>query len=487
MPGKNAVDVYLAVGLRGRDFAQLEQPIFKAYYFLTANIQTISKTKTHVKKKLAGRLILHDDRQRKGCRLLMLCYKIDGTEKEISTGIYIQPRFWSARSQRIVPEYPESRQLNRRLNEFRKEYDAKLASVHEILSPDVVELVLHNVYFEGVAQKRMISLVDYARMVNIGIYNSARQSYTTYRNKESGIKVFSNWETEYLGHSNIVLKDVTTEYIEKFISYKLDVRKCKSRLLAVKSLKPIFDAIRHAEARGILRKEEVADILDISSINIRETKYKPEPQFKEENRQYLTADELYRLEDYSKKISDRKTRCYADMFLFSVYTCGWRLSDLVTLEWRNLNLKTNYIDWKIQVKTKHGLELKVPLCEKALEIIHRYEGKNKRFVFNVLPEKFNVEDDKAFGRFRNSITRIVNKSLKVTGVKAGIKIPLTTKMARHTLAVALINSGSSVYSVSRILGHNSTASVEKTYAQLLQESAEVDLERCMREAFGKKL
>lgn len=282
MPGKNAVDVYLAVGLRGRDFAQLEQPIFKAYYFLTANIQTISKTKTYVKKKLAGRLILHDDRQRKGCRLLMLCYKIDGTEKEISTGIYIQPRFWSARSQRIVPEYPESRQLNRRLNEFRKEYDAKLASAHEILSPDVVELVLHNVYFDGVAQKRMISLVDYART-----------------------------------------------------------------------------------------------------------------------------------------ITNPKTRCYADMFLFSVYTCGWRLSDLITLEWRNLNLETNYIDWKIQVKTKHGLELKVPLRENALEIIHRYKGKNKRFVFDVLPEKFNVEDDKALVRFRNSITRIFNTSLKVTGEKAG--------------------------------------------------------------------
>lgn len=102
-----------------------------------------------------------------------------------------------------------------------------------------------------------------------------------------------------------------------------------------------------------------------------------------------------------------------------------------------------------------------------------------------MPERFNVEDDKALVRFRNSITHIVNKSLKVTGVKAGIKIPLTTKMARHTLAVALINSGTSVYSVSRILGHNSTASVEKTYAHLLQESAEVDLERCMKEAFGE--
>ncbi|MBQ0089033.1 MAG: tyrosine-type recombinase/integrase, partial [Prevotellaceae bacterium] len=77
-------------------------------------------------------------------------------------------------------------------------------------------------------------------------------------------------------------------------------------------------------------------------------------------------------------------RCYADMFLFSVYTCGWRLSDLITLEWRNLNLETNYIDWKIQVKTKHGLELKVPLHKNALEIIHRYKGKNKRFVFDCL-------------------------------------------------------------------------------------------------------
>ena len=54
MPGKNAVDVYLAVGLRWRDFAQLEQHIFKAYYFLAATIQTISKTKTYVKNKLGG-------------------------------------------------------------------------------------------------------------------------------------------------------------------------------------------------------------------------------------------------------------------------------------------------------------------------------------------------------------------------------------------------------------------------------------------------
>lgn len=116
--------------------------------------------------------------------ILVVGYKIDGTEKEISTGIYIQPRFWSARSQRIVPEYPESRQLNKRLSEFRKEYDAKLSSVKETLSPDIVELVLNNVYFEGVAQNRMISLVDYARMVNINLYNSSRQSYTTYGNKE---------------------------------------------------------------------------------------------------------------------------------------------------------------------------------------------------------------------------------------------------------------------------------------------------------------
>lgn len=42
--------------LVGLDFAQLEQHIFKAYYFLAATIQTISKTKTYVKNKLAGRL-----------------------------------------------------------------------------------------------------------------------------------------------------------------------------------------------------------------------------------------------------------------------------------------------------------------------------------------------------------------------------------------------------------------------------------------------
>ena len=89
----------------------------------------------------------------------------------------------------------------------------------------------------------------------------------------------------------------------------------------------------------------------------------------------------------------------------------------------------NCIDWKIQVKTKHGLELKGPLHEKVLEIIHRYKGKNKRFVFDVLPEKFNVEDDQC--------------------------IP-------------------------------SIVSVEKTYAHLLQESAEVDLEKCMKEAFEKR-
>jgi len=172
---------------------------------------------------------------------------------------------------------------------------------------------------------------------------------------------------------------------------------------------------------------------------------------------------------------------------FEAYdTDGWRISDLVTLEWRNLNLDTGYIDGKIQVKTKHGLELKVPLMEKALDIIRRYEGKNRRFVFDLIPEDFNMEDDRAFYNLRNSITHIANKSLKVTGVKAGIETPITSKMARHTLTVALINSGSSVYTVSRILGHKSTISVEKGYSHLLQKSAEFDLERCMKEAFGER-
>lgn len=75
---------------------------------------------------------------------------------------------------------------------------------------------------------------------------------------------------------------------------------------------------------------------------------------------------------------------------------------------------------------------------------------------------------------RNSKDKTINTSLKGARLYLGISTSLSIHVARHSFVVRAINKGISVYLVSKLLGHTSILSTEKTYARFIKEKVDND-------------
>ena len=144
-----------------------------------------------------------------------------------------------------------------------------------------------------------------------------------------------------------------------------------------------------------------------------------------------------------------------------------RVSDIITLEW-------DHIDWEKREIAKNYFKTKtavnIPLTDAAIEILERWKqyDRSKRFVFDLLPEDFNLKDPKAMKNARLSKNRNLQQSLRSVGEKLGLRFNLTMHVARHTFAVLSIKKGIDVHLLSRLMGHSSIVITEKVYADFIQ-------------------
>lgn len=65
------------------------------------------------------------------------------------------------------------------------------------------------------------------------------------------------------------------------------------------------------------------------------------------------------------------------------------------------------------------------------------------------------------------------RQLKGARLYLGINTSLSIHVARHSFAVRAINKGISIYLVSKLLGHSTIHSTERTYARFLKEKVDV--------------
>ena len=174
---------------------------------------------------------------------------------------------------------------------------------------------------------------------------------------------------------------------------------------------------------------------------------------------YLEKSEIEMFRKLYKKLPKDGVlfRCL-EMYLFACY-CGLRLSDVVTLQWNQIDFEKGLIIKK-QVKTKH--EVKAPIFERAKEILMR-----------VLPCKSKIgSDERVFGE---ALYPYINKKLKELATMAGIKKHLTFHSSRHTFATLLVMDGVSIYKIQKFLGHKSVNMTER-YLKFDLKVAQVNME-----------
>lgn len=100
---------------------------------------------------------------------------------------------------------------------------------------------------------------------------------------------------------------------------------------------------------------------------------------------------------------------------------------MITLEWKHIDFEKRLLS-KVQVKTKRKAAVDIPLNSSAMEILERWKSYrlNDRFVFNRLPDDFDLNNQYKLFMTRNAQDKGVNRVLAtVLAYAIGANLPLS--------------------------------------------------------------
>ena len=154
-------------------------------------------------------------------------------------------------------------------------------------------------------------------------------------------------------------------------------------------LTPLFKAIQYAKDNELI-SVQTATAITTSYMDLKDRRYKSEVEDAEIH--YLDEKRLEQFISLYDQVTHDRTREIMDMFLFAFHACGLRVSDIITLEWKHVDLDKKELSKNLY--KGNVLNHTIPLTEPAIEILKRWKKKkyNDRFVFNLLPSIFDLDD-----------------------------------------------------------------------------------------------
>jgi site-specific recombinase XerD len=168
-------------------------------------------------------------------------------------------------------------------------------------------------------------------------------------------------------------------------------------------------------------------------------------------RDYLTSAEIIQLRQAVKK---NRYALRDELLILMAYRHGFRVSELVALEWDNIILAEKSLRVK---RVKKGAAGTHPLGRDELSMLTKLKKQTKEaYVF------CSERDGVPLQRFA------VNKILSKAGKKAGLSFTVRPHMLRHSTGFMLANSGTDTRSIQGYLGHKSINSTVR-YTQLSKD------------------
>jgi len=253
-------------------------------------------------------------------------------------------------------------------------------------------------------------------------------------NHDSWISAYKYLETFTNGHLKFV--DLTEKFLNELKEYLITTKSNKSskttlsRNSAASYFNKVKAALKQAYKEGYLPYDLNAKIAPI----------KPE----ETRRNFLTLDELNRLNKTECQNPDLKRAA-----LFSALT-GMRFSDIQKLTWGEVqyNKGNGYSVQFTQQKTK-GVEV-LPISEQAYKLLGKPQKPTDRVIEGLTYSAYH------------------NKHLYQWIGAAGIIKDITFHCFRHTYATLQLNSGTDIYTVSKLLGHRELKTTQ-IYAKVIDQ------------------
>ena len=428
---------------------------------------------------MEGRLILRKDGKPNeyGEYPVVIQYCTQGRAVKKTTDIRILPEHWLG-SKGGCNKYVKGGKdghknaalLNNRLNKFKETYD-KMINEHlgdgnKIITEAALRAILNGTYQQHKeCQEGKVPFIPFVLEHNEGLYKTGKISVSTWENVKSYMNKFDKFlrtiKRLNTNENNILYcRDIDVDLIRDYTIWRKDVEG-NSNATINKALSPIIKTVKVCCRKGWISREECEEISDLYLND--EGKSVDDSIEKE----FLTIEQLRKFKEVVAKVKYQRTKEIADMFLFACFA-GLRLSDLMTLKWSDIDMDKNMIS-HMQYKghNRKAKMLYIPLNYTSRNILERWKGKYEEFVFGLLPSGYDLSDDAAFLKVKNSKEASINKSLRTTGNKMGLPFNLHIHLGRHTFAMMALNGGVDIKTTSTLLGHASTMVTEKVYATLL--------------------
>lgn len=433
---------------------------------------------------MIGKFILRKDKKSNeyGEYCVYLQYSTMGVSVKKTMDIWLNPDHWlgdDGRTNKYIMTgrggHPKGDLLNKRLVNIKKKYDIViddlLKDTNTVISVPVLRSILNGSYNEKQEiQNGKVPFIDYVLKVNEDMYDMGKISYSVWNNIQCSMNRFKKYlqqvkHLETNDNNTLYCKDLTVEIIRDYIEWRKSDGNTNETIN--KSLTPIFKSIKKMMRLGWIDRCVGEEILDLYL----PTNSQPLGDEVENDKHYLTEDQIKQLIRITEQSKYPRTKELVDMFLFSIHTGGMRFSDVCTLRWSEIDMENRTIK-HLQVKnhTKKPTILTPPITDEGMKILEKWKGKNENFVFDMLCEDFDLNDEKMLKHTINSLNKTMNQSLRCLGEKMKLSFNLHFHCSRHTYGTLLLNKGVDLNVISNLMGHSSTWITQKVYSKYLPET-----------------
>ena len=386
-------------------------------------------------------LFIKQKTNKAGLTPIMCRITYEKSRKQFSTGLFINPDYWSKEKQKVLDKADNAEYINKQLSLIKQ----KLGQAFLMLQIQQKSFDVDDIYklYKGEDIKKEYGVIA-AYLEHNAYYKKLigkdlkEVSWQKFENTKGHLQDFIKWKFK---QSDIKLNKLKFQFIKDF-EYYLRTEKEMQQSTINKTLQRFKKMINFAVAQDYLDKNPFL-------------MHKPKPVKKEVV--YLTKEELSRLQQ--KEISNERLDEVRDCFVFCCYT-GLAFKEMSNLRRRHIVQGKDGRNWIKMKRQKTDKSISVPILPVAQKLLDKYKGELKED--RVLPSKTNAH---------------FNAYLKEIAGLCEIKINLTHHIARKTFATTvLLLNDVPMEVVSKLLGHSRIGITQAHYGSILEEKviSEID-------------
>lgn len=366
---------------------------------------------------------------------------------KISSGIFVSPRYWDRDKGRVKAGHKNSGRMNALLQN-------RLAEIQDQVLE--AETTVKGISAKAIKNKVLGKVpVDFFSFADelIEKYKTDDMIGTWGKNKS----ILSKFK-KYCEGQKLTFHDIDIPFLLKYENFMRGTLSNKTNTVAtnMKFLRRVFnEAYRQ-------------DLIEHQLNPFLKYRIKSEKGV----RQFMTEDELLKLE-MVKTVPGTKMDVIKDMFVFSAYTGGLRISDILLLRWYHFDGKN--VNLTIR-KTTTQLSVRVP--NTGLDILKKYKRKNSAstdFIFPMLSPNLDMKDKIKVKLAISMATQYTNKNLKTLTKEAKLSRDISFHISRHTWATRALRKGISIDKVSKLMGHSEIRETQ-IYAKIVSEELDKAME-----------